>query len=58
MWLQMACKKQTYSYQKGRWGRDKMGTGDKQTHTTVYKLDKHGPTVQFRKFYSISYNNI
>ena len=39
-------RKQTYGYQRGRGGRDKLGVLDKQIQTTIYKIDKQqGPTV-------------
>ena len=35
----------TYSYQRGRGGRDKIGVLDEQIQTTLYKIDKqYGPT--------------
>ena len=38
--------KQTYGYQKGKWGwGDKLGARDSQMHTTLHKIDKQGPTV-------------
>ena len=39
-------RKQTYGYQRGKEGRDKLGVWDERMHTTVYKIDKQqGPTV-------------
>ena len=41
----------------GKAGKDKLGAGDQQIHTTVYKTDKQqGSTVQQRELYSVSYN--
>ena len=48
-------RKQTYGYQRGRAGRDKLGVWDQQIQTTVDKIDKQqGPTVQHKELYSIS----
>ena len=50
-------RKQTYGYQRGKGvGRDKLGVWDQQIQTSVYKIDKQGPTVQHRELYSISCN--
>ena len=39
------------------WGKDEEGVWDQQRQTIIYRMDKqHGPTVQHRKLYSISYN--
>ena len=32
-------RKQTYSYQSGKRGRDKLGDWDEHTHTAIYKTD-------------------
>ena len=43
---------------KGERG-DKSGAWDKQTHTTIYKIDnQQGPTVRHRELYSIFYDNL
>ena len=46
-WYKFICRKQSYSHQKEKErGREKLGVGDKQIHTTVYKIDKQQrPTV-------------
>ena len=33
-------KKQTYGYQRGRQGWDKLGIWNFQVHTAIYKIDK------------------
>ena len=44
---------------KGKWGRDKLGVGDKHIQTAMHKIDKkQGFTIQHRELYSISYNNL
>ena len=45
---------------KGKgWSRDKLGNWDWQIYTTTYKTEKQqGPTVQHRKLYLISRNNL
>ena len=37
--LSHRCRKQTYGYQGGKWGRDKLGDWDGHIHITVYKID-------------------
>ena len=50
-------RKQTYSYQGGKWGKDKLGVWDQQIYITIYKLHKQqGPTAQHRELCLISYN--
>ena len=50
-------RKQTYGYQRGKWRRDKVGVWDQHKHTTIYKIDnQQGPTVQYKKLYSIFCN--
>ena len=52
-------RKQTYGYQRGKAGWDKLGVWDSQIHTTIYEIDnQQGPTVQHRELYSISCNNL
>ena len=52
-------RKQTYGYQRGKWGRDKLGVWNQQIQTNIYKTDKQqGPSVQHRVLYSISCNNL
>ena len=43
---------------KGKAGKDKLGAGDQQIHTTIYKTDKQGPTVQPRELQSICCNKL
>ena len=33
-------RKQTYGYQRGKAGRDKLGIWDLQIYTTIYKIKK------------------
>ena len=33
------CRKQTYAYQEGRQGRDKLGNWDWHIHTNTHKID-------------------
>ena len=33
-----SCRKQTYGYQGGKEGRDKLGDWDWHIHTTIYKI--------------------
>ena len=48
-------RKQTYGYQRGKVGGNKLGVWDQQIQTTIYKIEKQqGPTVQHRELYSIS----
>ena len=49
-------RKQTYGYQRGKGRGEKLGVWDKHIQTTIYKIDKQGPTVENRELYSISYN--
>ena len=52
-------RKQTYGYQRGRGGKDKLGVWNQQIQTTIYKRDKQqGPTVEHRELYSVSCNNL
>ena len=52
-------RKQTYGYQRVKWGRDKLGVWDQQIQITIYRTDKQqGPTVQHRELYSIFCNKI
>ena len=38
--------KQTYGYKREKgWLRDKLGVWDQQIQTTIYKINKQGPTV-------------
>ena len=48
-------QKQTYGYQRGNVaGKDKSGTWDEHTHTTIYEIDnQQGYTIQHRELYSI-----
>ena len=40
------------------WRRDGLSIWDQQMQTITYRMDKqHGPTVQHRELYLISYNN-
>ena len=34
-------RKQTYGYQRGKDGRNKLGVWDEQIHSTIYKRDKN-----------------
>ena len=43
---------------KGKVGKDKLGAGDQQIYTTVYKTNKQGPTVQPRELQSIYCNKL
>ena len=44
---------------KGKGGkRNKVGVWNQQIQTTVYKIDKQGPTVQHKELYSLSCNNL
>ena len=48
-------RKQTYGYQRGSGGRDKLVVWDQQVHTTIHKREKQqGPTVWYREVYLIS----
>ena len=39
-------RKQTYGYQRGKRGRDKLGVWGYQMQTTIYKIDRQqGPAV-------------
>ena len=39
-------RKQTYGYQRGKWGKDKLGVRDQQIHTSIYKIDnQQGSTL-------------
>ena len=50
-------RKQAYSYQRGKTGRDRLGVWNEQIQTIIYRIgNQQDPTVQHRKLYSISYN--
>ena len=51
-------QKKICDYQRGKGRRrDKLGTEDQQTQTTIYKIDKQErPTGQHRELFSISYD--
>ena len=50
-------RKQTYGYQRGKAGSDKLELWDQQIQSTIYKIDKQqDPTVQHMELYSISCN--
>ena len=51
-------RKQTYGYQRGNPGRDKLGVWDEHLYTVMYKINKKAPTVQHRELYSIPCNNL
>ena len=38
-------RKQTYGYQRGKAGRDKLGGWNLHIHVIIYKIDKQGPTA-------------
>ena len=35
---------------KGEWGEE-LGVWDQQMQTSIYRMDKQGPTVQYRELY-------
>ena len=39
------------------WGKDTLGVWNQCIHTIVYKIDKQGPTVYYRKLYSVINHN-
>lgn len=50
-------RKQTYGYQKGKRGRDKIGVWNSQKHTAMYKIDKQGfSTGNSIQYLAITYN--
>ena len=53
-------RKQTYSYQRGKGGRDKLGVRDQQIHTTVQKqINNRDPlysTGNYIQYLIINYN--
>ena len=51
-------RKQTYGYQKGKVGRDKLGALNQHIYTTIYKIAKQGPTAQHRELYLVFCNNL
>ena len=52
-------RKQTYGYQRGNRGGDKLGVWDEHLYTSMYKINKQqAPTVQHRELYSIPCNNL
>ena len=51
--------KQTYGYQRGKRGRDKLGIGDLQICTTVYKINNKNlliTTGNYIQYLVITYN--
>ena len=46
-------RRQTYDYQRGKWGG--IHTGLTDTHCYTYDI---GPTIWYRELYSISCNNL
>ena len=51
-------RKQIHGYQRGDWGKDKLGVWDQHIYTTIYKTDtQQGPTVWHRELYSMSWNS-
>ena len=43
-------RKQTYGYQRGKGGRDKLGVRDQQIQTTIHEIDKQqGFAVEHRE---------
>ena len=52
-------RKQTYDYQRGKEGRDKLGAWHLHTHIIIYKRDKQQrPTAKHRGLCSITCKNL